>query len=96
MLIKVDSGWLLLAVVAVAMLSYFFAIGLHALLEEAAFGPLGNTAIVTVGFFGAIYAANLGGWRFGTLLDAMLTGIAGAFLLFLTLVLLKRLLNRLS
>lgn len=96
MLAKVDGSWLLLAVVAIAMLSYFFAIGLHALLEEAAFGPVGNAAIVTFGFFGTVYAANLFGWRFSALLNAMLTGIAGAFALFSVFVLVKKLLSRLG
>ncbi|WP_274427306.1 hypothetical protein [Chelativorans sp. YIM 93263] len=96
MLMKLDTSWLILAMAAVAMLSYFFAFGLDALLKGAGFGPVGNAIIILVGFFGAIYGVNHYGWRFSTLLDAVLTGVAGAFLLFLLLVLMKAILNRIT
>lgn len=95
MLAKLDTTWLIIAVAAVAMLSYIFSIGLNALLRDGGFGTVGSAAILTFGFFGSIHAANLYGTRFPTLLEATLAGVAGAFVLYLALVLVKLALNRL-
>ncbi|WP_163265801.1 hypothetical protein [Chelativorans alearense] len=95
MLMRLDASWLIFAIVTVALLSYLFSIGLNALLRDDGFGVLGNGAIVVLGFFGAIQGANMYGIRFGSLLDAVLAGVAGAFALFLLLVLAKLALNRL-
>lgn len=94
MLAKVDTTWLIIAVAVVAMFSYIFSIGLNALVRDGGFGTVGSAAIITIGFFGTIYAANLYGTRFPTLLEATLAGVAGAFVLYLGLVLLKLALNR--
>ncbi|MCT7377454.1 hypothetical protein [Chelativorans salis] len=95
MLMKLDASWLIFAIVTVALLAYLFSIALNALLHDAGFGVLGNTAIIMVGFFGAIQAVNMYGTRFGSLLDAALAGLVGAFILFMLLVLAKLALSRL-
>ncbi|MFC6488224.1 hypothetical protein [Nitratireductor sp. GCM10026969] len=95
MLMKLDTTWLVFAVATVAMLAYMFAIALRSLLEEAGFGPVLGAAIITCGFFGAIQAVNFQGVRFQTMLEAAIAGLAGAFVLYLVLVLLKLVLDRL-
>lgn len=89
MLMRLDASWLIMAAVTVVLLAYLFSIALNALLRDAGFGVLGNAAIVTLGFFGAIQGANLYGIRFDTLLDAALAGLGGAFVLLLALVFAK-------
>ena len=93
MLTRLDTTWLVFAIAAVAMLSYLFSIALDAVLGEAGFGPVGNGAIITFGFFTAIYAGNYNGIRFD-LAGGIMIGLAGAFSLLLFMVLLKATLNR--
>lgn len=95
MLMKLDSTWLLFAVVAVAMLSFIFSMALDAVMKEAGFGAAGSAVIITAAFFGTIYAANWYGLRFSSLLDAVLAGVGGAFVVLLVLVLVKSALLRL-
>lgn len=96
MLAKLDPSWLVFAVVTVALVSYIVAIAIDALLGDATFGVLGNAAIVTAGFFAAIYGWNVHGHRFSDLSQAVFWGIAGGFGALLLLVLLKGVVKRLS
>lgn len=95
MLMKLDPLWLAFAVTGVAMLAYIFSVGLDAVKPEPGFGVVGNASIITIGFFGAIHAFNAYGTRFGSMLDATLTGLCGAFLLLFLMIALKLSLNRL-
>ena len=94
MLSRLDTTWIVFAVATVVMFSYLFSIGLNALLRELGVGAVGNAAIITVGFFATIYGGNIQGTRF-SMIDGAFTGLAGAFILLLALVLLKAALNRL-
>ena len=96
MLSNIEPGWLVLAATAVAILSFIVATALDALLAQEGFGATGNAAIITIGFFGGIYGANLLGHRLGDIQTAIATGLGGAFLLLAVLVVLKAAMRRLS
>jgi len=95
MLTRLDTTWLIFAIAAVAMLAYLFSTALQGALRDAGFGVVTNAAIITAGFFAAIYAANSYGTRFD-LMSGIFAGLAGAFVLLLMLVLLKAALGRLT
>ena len=94
MLARLDTSWLFFAVATVAMLSYLFSVALQGVLRETGFGVVANAIIIAGGFFAAIHLGNSYGTRFG-LVDAALTGLAGAFVLLFALMLFKALLARL-
>lgn len=96
MLMKLDASWLMFAVVVVLLLSYMMAMALDAILGNAAYGPVANAVIITVGFFGAIYWLNERGVRMANLSEAVMTGMIGSFGLFFVLVVIKAISNRLA
>ncbi len=96
MLWNIEPGWLLLAVTSVAILSFIVATALNALLGPEGFGATGNAVIITIGFFGGIYGANMLGRRLTDVQAAITTGLGGAFLLLAALVMLKAAMRRLS
>ncbi|MBN7757727.1 hypothetical protein JF546_14145 [Nitratireductor aquimarinus] len=96
MLMKLDTSWLLFALVAVTMISYILSLGLSAALGDDGFGTLGNATIITLAFFGTIYVFNERGTRFGSLLDAALAGLGGAFGALLLLVIIKAIIKRIG
>jgi len=79
MLSSLDAGTLGMAVALVGILSLIFGMVLESLVGEDGFGPIGNTIIITAGFFAGIYAANRWGIRFSDLNLAVATGLAGGF-----------------
>lgn len=96
MLWNLGTGWLVLAVTVVAILSFIVATVLDALLGEESFGANGNTALMTIGFFGGIYAANMAGYRIADVQSAIATGLGGAFLLLTILIALRAAMRRLG
>lgn len=96
MLWNIEPGWLLLAGTSVAILSFIVATALNALLGTEGFGATGNAAIITIGFFGGIYGANLLGRRLADVQSAIVTGLGGAFLLLAALVVVKAAMRRLN
>ena len=84
MLLDIPPGWLFLAVAGVATLSFFLGTAVDALLRDDAFGALGNTLVLTCGFFGALLCANSYGIDFDSLKEGAAAGTAGAmgFILF--------------
>lgn len=80
MLWNLDFSWLMMAVAIVAMLSYMFGLALDGVMGSDGFGPLGNTVIVTAGFFLGIFAANSYGITLRDLTLAIGAGLGGAFL----------------
>lgn len=93
---NLGAGWLVLAATAVAILSFIVATVLNALLGEEGFGAGGNAAIITVGFFGGIWLANMLGHHLAEVQRAIATGLGGAFLLLAVLILLKAAARRLG
>lgn len=79
MLMNLDATWLLMAVSAVAILSFIFGMALDGLMGGEGFGPIGNTVVVTVGFFLGIFAANAYGIHFYNVRMAVAVGLCGAF-----------------
>ena len=96
MLWNLEIGWLVMAGTGVAILSFIIATALNALLGEEGFGATGNAAIITTGFFGAIWLANTLGHHLGEVQRAIATGLGGAFLLFAALVAFKAAMRRLG
>ncbi|WEX10110.1 hypothetical protein [Chelativorans sp. AA-79] len=94
MLTRLDPIWLVFAVAAVSMLAYLFSVALQGVLRDAGFGVVANAAVITAGFFAAIHLGNSREMRFD-LAGGALTGVAGAFVLLLAVVLLKAALKRL-
>lgn len=92
---NLEIGWLLIAFVVVIILSFVLALALNAIMGEDGFGATGNTGVITVGFFLAIFIANSLGYRLADLGLAAATGLAGAFILLFTLASFKAALNRL-
>lgn len=86
--------WLFMAVSVVCILSFMFSLGLNAVIGRDGFGPFGTMGIFTVGFFGSIYALNVYGVRLAKLQEAIFAGLAGAFVILLTLLLLKAVVRR--
>jgi hypothetical protein len=79
MLMNLDPTWMIMALTVVAILSFIFGMALDGLLGAEGFGPIGNTVVVTAGFFLGIFAVNLYGIHFYDLKMAVATGLVGAF-----------------
>lgn len=79
MIWNLDSGWLMMAVAGVAVLSLFFGSALDAIMRDDGFGPLGNMLLFTFGFFAAIIIANTYGINLRDLKMAVAYGLGGAF-----------------
>ncbi|EKF40435.1 hypothetical protein [Nitratireductor indicus] len=94
MLMKLDPSWLMFTVAAVSMISYLLSLGLDAILKEQGFGPFGMSSIISISFIGTILLANEQGIRFSGPTEAALAGLAGAFVVLLTLTVIKALLTR--
>jgi hypothetical protein len=95
MLWNLDPSWLLMAVTVVALLSYLFGLALDGVMGGEGFGPLGNTVIITAGFFLGIFAANSYGYRLHDMTMASGAGLVGAFFSLSLLAAIKAGLNRL-
>ena len=78
MLLDIPTGWLFLAVAGVATLSFFLGAAVDALLRDDAFGAIGNTLVLTCGFFGALLCANSFDIDFDSLKEGAAAGTAGA------------------
>jgi uncharacterized membrane protein YeaQ/YmgE (transglycosylase-associated protein family) len=89
MIWNLDSGWLMMAVASVAVLSLFFGSALDAIMREDGFGPLGNMILFTFGFFMAVIIANTWGINLRDLKVAVAWGLGGAFTTVSLLALLK-------
>lgn len=96
MLWNLDASWLLFAVITVAMVGFMLGMALDGVMGDDGFGATGNMVIITAGFFLAIFAANLHGWRLNDLTTAVGTGLGGAFVTLFAMALLKAGLNFLS
>jgi hypothetical protein len=79
MLMNLDPTWMMMAFAVVAILSFIFGMALDSLLGAEGFGPIGNTVVVTAGFFLGIFVANLYGIHFHDMKMAVATGLVGAF-----------------
>ena len=95
MLWNLDTGWLMLIVAIVGIFSFILAMGMHAIMGDDGFGPIGNMVIIACGFFLAIFVANQWGIRLADLKLAAATGLGGAFVCLATLAVAKAALNRL-
>lgn len=89
MIWDLDFGWLLMAVGVVSMISYMLALMMESSVGPGGFGPFGNAALITAGFFGGITAANYQGIAISELKFALMIGLAGSFALLLVMVLMR-------
>ena len=95
MLWNLDFGWAVMAFGVVVGVSYMLCLMMESSLGREGYGPIGNAALITIGFFGTIYVANLQGINLKELDHAIVWGLAGAFGIFLGMVLVKAVLARL-
>lgn len=91
---NLDIGWLLMAVVCVGILAFILSMALNAIMGDDGFGQTGNAGVITVGFFATIFVANTFGYRLADLREAVIVGMAGAFLLLTVLAVGKAVLAR--
>ncbi len=95
MIWNLEWGWLMMTITVVAALSFFFGAALDAIMRDDGFGPTGNTIIFVIGFFGAVYFANVYGINLRDIKMAVAWGLGGAFATVATLAMLKAGLQRL-
>lgn len=95
MLWNLSFMWLMMAAAAVIILSFIISMALNALIQSEAFGVTGNTFVMTVGFFAAIYLANSMGHRLADMGRALPVGVGGAFALLGFLIVFKGAMRRL-
>jgi len=86
--------WLFMAVAVVTILSFILSMGLSAVVGRDGVGPTPMTVIITGGFFGSIYLLNLYGVRLSNLQEASFAGLVGAFIVLMTILVLKSAINR--
>ena len=89
MLWDVDIAWLLMAISAVAGLAYMLSLLMESSIGREGFGPFGNAALITAGFFLSILAANYQGVSVSELKYALMIGLSGSFVLMLLMFLLR-------
>jgi hypothetical protein len=91
MIWNLDSMWLMMAIATVVVLSYFFGTALNALMHDDGFGANGNAVIVASGFFLTIFGANYQGYDLHDMHQAIIVGLAGAFVVLASLTLVRAL-----
>ncbi len=91
----IDTPTIIIGSTLVACMLLVTGFALHNMLDEDAYGPFGNTAIMMFGFFGAIWLLPEFGYRIFTLSSIAFVGLGGAFALIMFLVLIKAAVSRL-
>jgi hypothetical protein len=95
MIWNLDFIWLAILVGCVSILGFILALALDAIMQRDGFGPIGNTFVVTGGFFLTIFGFNFFGYRMNDIQYATMAGLGGAFVSVAVLAVAKALLNRL-
>jgi hypothetical protein len=95
MIWNLDIVWLSILISCVTIIGFIFALALDAIMRRDGFGPVGNTFVLTGGFFLTIFAFNMMGHRMNDLHYAAVAGLVGAFVCVVVLAIGKALLNRL-
>lgn len=96
MLWNLSLLWMLIAGGTVFGISYMLALMMESSIARQGYGPLVNAFVISGGFFGAIYYANLKGIRLGDLEMALTWGGAGAAGLFLSMIVVRAIALRFS
>lgn len=78
MLSKLPMFWQVMAVATVVTLSYPISLMLSALMGQDRFGTVTNMTIVSLGFFGTLYACEHYGYALYGLQHMIMVGTAGA------------------
>jgi len=86
--------WAFFAVVMVAMFAFLLGLALDHIMGGDGFGATGNMLIITAGFFLGVFGVNSWGIRLNDATMAVGTGLAGAFVALMVLVLVKGALSR--
>ncbi len=94
MIWNLDTSWLMMAIAIVSILSFLLGMALDGVMREDGFGAVGNTVIITTGFFIGIFLANSYGIYLKDLKLAIAVGLSGAFISLATLALSKSVLAR--
>ena len=83
-----------MAIAVVSILSFLLGMALDGVMREDGFGAVGNTVIITTGFFIGIFLANSYGIYLKDLKLAIAAGLGGAFVSLATLAVSKSVLAR--
>lgn len=94
MIWNLDSQWLILAVAAAGILSFFFGMAMDGIMGKDGFGPIANSLIICGSFFLTVYICNLAGISLRRLEVAVPYGLTGSFLVFAFFAASKALLKR--
>ncbi len=95
MIWNLEPIWLTILIGCVAIIGFILAMALDAIMQRDGFGPIGNTVVVTGGFFLTIAGFNFFGYRMDDIQYATMAGLAGAFISVAVLAFAKAMLNRL-
>ncbi len=95
MIWNLDISWLMMAIAVVSILSFFLGMALDGVMGDDGFGAVGNTVIITTGFFLGIFIANSYGIYLRDLKLAIAAGLAGSFICLAMLAISKSVLARL-
>lgn len=95
MIWNLDVSWLMMAIAVVSILSFFLGMALDGVMGEDGFGAVGNTVIITTGFFLGIFIANSYGIYLKDLKLAISAGLSGSFICLAMLAISKSVLARL-
>lgn len=90
----IDMPTLIIGSTIVACLMLVSGFALNSMLDEDAFGPFGNTAILIFGFFGALKLLPEIGYRIFSMHSLVFAGLGGAFGLIVFVVICKAALSR--
>ncbi len=83
-----------MAIATVSILSFFLGMALDGVMGKDGFGAVGNTVVITTGFFLGIFVANSYGIYLKDLKLAITAGLCGALICLATLAISKSVLAR--
>ena len=96
MFFSLDTSTQLFLFTSVVLLSYFIASAMDGVMGPESFGVLGNQGIVVCGFYLGMWTAHFYRLPVSNFTNAVVAGLAGAFVALFILTLLKALLNRVA
>lgn len=94
MILNLPTGWLLMALAAIAILAFILGLVVDALMKDDGFGPIGNALVIGAGYFTGVFMANAWDIWLGDMKLMTAAGLTGALIALATLSLVKAALNR--
>lgn len=94
MFFSLDTSTQLFLFTTVVIMTYFIASAMHGVMGPDGFGVLGNQGIIIAGFYLGIWGGRYFHFPVRDFTNAVIAGLAGAFIALFFLTVLKALLNR--